>query len=108
MIDDFVGKLSGNAGYKPDADLLEAVQKKTSELSSEDYLRGRIFCQSTKLSGCDQRIICQRKRLAGSLGFVLAMSRSQFNLQSDAAAKDCGECRIHLLKKIVIINCAEK
>ncbi len=73
-------EFSGNASYKFDPQFLQEVNKKTAEYTSEGY-----FARASAYKDVISVAFVQERNLDASLGFILAMSRSQFKPQKQGA-----------------------
>jgi len=80
MSDTFIKQLSGNAKYTLDKEFLEAVQKKLADYNSEGY-----FARASVFKEVINKEFVKEQGLEARLGFVLAMSRSQFKLEKQGA-----------------------
>lgn len=78
--DTFIKQLSGNAKYTLDKEFLEAVQKKTA-----DYISGGHFARASAFKEVINKEFVKEQSLEARLGFILAMSRSQFKLEKQGA-----------------------
>ena len=73
-------EFSGSSNYKFDAQFLQEVQKKTAEFDSEGY-----FARASAYKDVISVAFVQERNLDASLGFILAMSRSNFKPQKQGA-----------------------
>ena len=80
MSDTFIKQLAGNAKYTLDKDFLEAVQRKLADYTSEGY-----FARASTFKEVINKEFVREQGLDARLGFVLAMSRSQFKLEKKGA-----------------------
>lgn len=80
MSDTFIKQLSGNAKYTLDKNFLEAVQKKTADFISEGY-----FARASAFKEVINKEFVKEQALDARIGFILAMSRSQFKLEKQGA-----------------------
>jgi pSer/pThr/pTyr-binding forkhead associated (FHA) protein len=75
-------QFSTGATYKFDPEFLKEVQKKTSEFASEGY-----FARASVYKDVINEAFIKEQNLDPALGYILAMSRTQFKLQADAAGE---------------------
>ncbi len=80
MSKNLIKEFSGTFNYKFDAQFLQEVQKKTGEYAADGYF-GRAAAYKDVISVA----FVQERNLDAPLGFVLAMSRSQFKPQKNGA-----------------------
>ena len=80
MSDTFIKQLSGNSKYTLDKSFLEAVQKKTADFISEGY-----FARASAFKEVINKEFVKEQSLEARIGFILAMSRSQFKLEKQGA-----------------------
>ena len=80
MSDAFIKQLSGNAVYTMDKEFLEAVQKKIPDYASEGY-----FARASAFKEVINKEFVREQGLEARLGFIMAMSRSQFKLEKQGA-----------------------
>lgn len=80
MAKNLVKGFSGTGNYKFDAQFLDEVKKKTGEYASEGYYQRAAAYKDVISVG-----FVQERNLDASLGFILAMSRSQFKPQKNGA-----------------------
>lgn len=81
MIEKFLKTNFPNApSYKLDTEFISQVNKKTAEYISEGY-----FIRAQQYKDIINTEYVQEKNLDPSLGYILAMSRSRFNLEKQAA-----------------------
>jgi hypothetical protein len=80
MSDTFIKQVSGNAKYTFDKEFLEAVQKKLADYISEGY-----FARASAFKEVINKEFVKEQGLEARLGFILAMSRSQFKLEKQGA-----------------------
>lgn len=76
----FIKQLSGTAKYTLDKEFLEAVQKKTA-----DYVSGGYFARASAFKEVINKEFVKEQSLDARLGFILAMSRSQFKIEKQGA-----------------------
>ena len=77
----FAGQLSGNLKYNTsNPQFLQEVQKQTAQFVSEGY-----FARAQKYKDVINVAFVQEENLEASLGFILAMSRSQFKPEKQGA-----------------------
>ncbi len=80
MAKNLVKEFSGTFNYKFDAQFLSEVQKKTAEYAADGYFaRAAVYKDVISVS------FVQERNLDAPLGFILAMSRSQFKPQKNGA-----------------------
>ena len=82
MTENVVKQFSGNFAYTFDEQFLQEIKKKTSEFVSEGY-----FARVQKYRDTINVAFVQEQNLDPPLGFILAMSRSQFNLDKPEAGE---------------------
>ena len=75
-----IGEFSGKFDYKFDPQFISEVQKKTGEYASEGY-----FARAAAYKDVISVSFVQERNLDAPLGFILAMSRSQFKPQKTGA-----------------------
>ncbi len=80
MSGNLLKEFSGSSKYKFDSQFLQEVNKKTAEYASEGFY-GRAAAYKDVVSVA----FVQERNLDAPLGFILAMSRSQFKLQKQGA-----------------------
>lgn len=80
MTTNLLKEFSGKNTYKYDAQFLDEVKKKTAEYASEGY-----FARAATYKDVISVAFVQERNLDAPLGFILAMSRSQFNPQKKGA-----------------------
>lgn len=80
MSKNLVNGFSGANNYKFDPQFLQEVQKKTGEYASEGY-----YARAAAYKDVISVAFVQERNLDASLGFILAMSRSQFKPQKQGA-----------------------
>ncbi len=80
MARNLLKEFSGTSTYKFDSQFIQEVQKKTGEYAAEGFFpRAAVYKDTISVS------FVQEKNLDAALGFVLAMSRSQFKPQKNGA-----------------------
>lgn len=82
MSENILKQFSTSATYKFDQQFLAEVQKKTSEFVSEGY-----FARASAYKDVINEAFVKEQNLDPALGYILAMSRTQFKLQNDAAGE---------------------
>ncbi|MCW5959885.1 MAG: FHA domain-containing protein [Pyrinomonadaceae bacterium] len=82
MTEGVLKQFSGSAVYKLDPDFLKAVQKMTSEYRSEGF-----FARASTYKDTINEAFVKDQNLDPAIGYFLAMSRSKFELQSNAAGE---------------------
>jgi hypothetical protein len=82
FLDGVLKQISGNVNYKLDQEFLKEVQKKTTEYRSEGY-----FARASAYKDVINEAFVKEQSLDPALGYFLAMSRTKFTLQSDAAGE---------------------
>lgn len=82
MSENILKQFSTSATYKFDQQFLTEVQKKTSEFVSEGY-----FARASVYKDVINEAFIKEQNLEPALGYILAMSRTQFKLQKDAAGE---------------------
>ena len=82
MTKNVVKQFSGNFAYTFDKQFLQEINKKTSEVVSEGY-----FARAQKYRDTINVAFVQEQNLDPPLGFLLAMSRSQFKLDKPEAGE---------------------
>lgn len=82
MSENTLKQFSTGATYKFDPEFLKEVQKKTSEYASEGY-----FAKASAYKDVINEAFIKEQNLDPALGYILAMSRTQFKLQADAAGE---------------------
>ena len=80
MSDKLIKSLNSSAGYRLDKEFLEAVQKKTSDYAAEGF-----FARAQTYQDVIKNAYLVETDVGAPLGFLTAMSRSQFNLQKQGA-----------------------
>ncbi len=80
MAKNLMKEFSGTFNYKFDQQFVQEVQKKTGEYATEGYFnRAAVYKDVISVA------FVQERNLDAPLGFILAMSRSQFNPQKNGA-----------------------
>jgi hypothetical protein len=80
MAKNLIKEFSGTFDYKFDPQFIQEVQKKTGEYATEGYFnRAAVYKDVIRVS------FVQERNLDAPLGFILAMSRSQFKPQKNGA-----------------------
>lgn len=82
MTENVLKQFSTSATYKFDPQFIKEVQKKTSEFASEGY-----FARASAFKDVINEAFVKEQNLDPALGYILAMSRTQFKLQADAAGE---------------------
>lgn len=82
MTENVVKQFSGNFAYKFDKQFLQEINKKTSEFASEGY-----FARAQQYRDTINVAFVQEQNLDPPLGYILAMSRSQFKLVKPEAGE---------------------
>ncbi len=82
MAEGVLKQFTGNVGYKFDPQFLNEVQKKTAEYRSEGY-----FARASVYKDVINEAFVKEQNLDPALGYILAMSRTQYSLQKDAAGE---------------------
>ncbi len=82
MTENVVKQFSGNFQYKFDKQFLQEIGKKTSEFVSEGY-----FARAQQYRDTINVAFVQEQNLDPPLGYILAMSRSQFKLDKPEAGE---------------------
>jgi hypothetical protein len=77
-----LNQFSVKVNYKFDPQFLSEVQKKTAEYRSEGY-----FARASAYKDVINEAFVKEQSLDPALGYILAMSRTKFTLQSDAAGE---------------------
>lgn len=95
MSENLLKQFSGNSVYKFDPEFLKEVQKRTSEFVSDGY-----FARASAFKDVINEAFVKEQNLDPALGYILAMSRTQFKLQNDAA----GEGLWRMPKEFVVSN----
>ncbi len=80
MSEIFIKQLSGSSKYTLDKDFMEAVQKKTTE-----YVSGGYFARASTFKEVINKEFVKEQSLDARIGFILAMSRSQFKLEKQGS-----------------------
>lgn len=80
MSKNLVNKFSGTFNYKFDPQFTQEVQKKTAEFAAEGY-----YARAAAYKDVISVAFVQERSLDAPLGFILAMSRSQFKPQKNGA-----------------------
>jgi hypothetical protein len=80
MSRNLVKEFSGNLNYTFDPQFIQEVQKKTAEYAADGF-----FTRAAAYKDVISVSFVQEKNLDAPLGFVLAMSRSQFKPQKNGA-----------------------
>lgn len=80
MAKNLIKEFSGTSAYELDAQFIQEVQKKTGEYAVEGY-----FPRAAAYKDIISVSFVQEKNLDAPLGFILAMSRSQFKPQKNGA-----------------------
>jgi hypothetical protein len=80
MTNNLLKEFSGKFSYKYDAQFLQEVQKKTAEYAVEGY-----YARAENYKDVIRVAFVQERNLDAPLGFILAMSRSQFKPQKQGA-----------------------
>jgi hypothetical protein len=80
MSKNLVKEFSGTFNYKFDQQFVAEVQKKTAEYAAEGY-----YARAAAYKDVISVSFVQERNLDAPLGFILAMSRSQFKLQKNGA-----------------------
>ncbi len=75
-------QFSGKVSYKFDPEFLKEVQKKVAEYRSEGF-----FARASAYKDVINEAFVKEQSLDPALGYFLAMSRTKFTLQSDAAGE---------------------
>lgn len=82
MSENLLKQFSGNTTYKFDPQFLNEVQKKTSEYTSKGY-----FARASTFKDVINEAFVKEQNLDPALGYILAMSRTQFQLQNNPAGE---------------------
>jgi hypothetical protein len=86
MSERLVKQFSGNAAYKFDSQFLQQVQKKTTEFKSEGYFnRAAAYRDSINVAFVGEQ------GLDAPLGYILAMSRSKFDVKKSGSSATTGK-----------------
>lgn len=80
MSETFIKQLSGNSKYTLDKNFMEEVQKKTADYISDGY-----FARASAFKEVINKEFVKEQALDARLGFILAMSRSQFKIEKQGA-----------------------
>lgn len=80
MSETFIKQLSGNSKYTLDKKFMEEVQKKTADFISDGY-----FGRASAFKEVINKEFVKEQALDARLGFILAMSRSQFKVEKQGA-----------------------
>lgn len=83
MIQNLLGEFKGLPGYKIDPQFIQEVQKKTAEYTADGYFaRAQNYNETIKVG------YIQGVALDPPLGYILAMSRTQYKLPSSGGAEE--------------------
>lgn len=80
MVGNLLKQFSGTSKYKIDQQFLVEVNKKSAEYVSEGY-----FARASQYKDTINVAYVQEQNLDAPLGYILAMSRSKFNIQKQGA-----------------------